>query len=195
MSLINNSPLVVAGLALRHKALRELRQPGGWTEQPRFKKGQSRPGTAMVWEFATADALYMAVFEAQPEHLNRTRHFKECGWTPAQIRKLAGTAWFGAAVDLWRMKVEHMPTSVLGVGTGGPELLNTQYLGACSYTDEAEFYIEYRGDYLLDLIGEALTEAQLGGTAPHTWVQDAQRTRWEAQQTEKTCTSPAPKQA
>jgi hypothetical protein len=82
---------------------------------------------------------YVVCFEAETEDLSARHHFiKECGWTEAQYRRIKDYAWFSARVSIWRDGVE----------------LGDQYLGACCYRDQREFYTRYEGDYFADMVWE-----------------------------------------
>lgn len=87
---------------------------------------------------------YVVCFEAEPEDMSMHRHFvKQCGWTPAQYRKIKDFAWFSAKVTLWK---------------DGKELA-CEYLGACCYKTEEEFYTTYEGDYFADMVWTCAREA------------------------------------
>lgn len=80
---------------------------------------------------------FYVCFEAMEEDRSARSHFiKECGWTPAQFRKIEGFDWFCACVSI--------------VKDG--ETVARDYLGACSYRNAKEFYTTYRGDYFADMV-------------------------------------------
>lgn len=81
---------------------------------------------------------YVACFEADPEDdISMRRHFiRDCGWTEAQFRRIKGYAWFRATITIYR---------------DGKELA-AEYLGACCYETEEEFYTVYAGDYWCDKV-------------------------------------------
>lgn len=79
---------------------------------------------------------YVVTFEAEPEEVPLNKHFKDCGWTPNEIRKLRGSAWFSAKVCIFK----------------DAEELATEYLGCCCYKTSKEFYTTYRGDYFADMV-------------------------------------------
>ena len=83
-------------------------------------------------------------FEAEEEHVSMYDHFiNECGWTKAQFNGIKNCAWFSAKVT----------AEFDGL------VLNTQYLGCCSYKTEEEFYTKYKDDYFKDMMNTAVDEA------------------------------------
>ena len=79
---------------------------------------------------------YVVCFEAQPEHISARHHFiKECGWTESQFRKIKHFPFFCAKVSIWKFG----------------ELLASDYLGACCYRTEKEFYTT-KGCYFDDMV-------------------------------------------
>lgn len=88
---------------------------------------------------------YVVCFEAEPETLGMRHHFiKECGWTPGQYRRIQDFAWFSAKVTLWKDAKE----------------LATEYLGACCYKHEEEFFTTYESDYFADMVRECARETK-----------------------------------
>jgi hypothetical protein len=88
---------------------------------------------------------YVVCFEAEEEMVSLRRHFiQECGWTEAQYRKIRDFAWFSAKVSLWRHGKE----------------LAVEYLGACCYKTEDEFWTAYEGDYFADMVRECAQETK-----------------------------------
>lgn len=88
---------------------------------------------------------YVVCFEAEEEDVNMHRHFvKECGWTETQYREIKDFAWFSAKVTIWRNAKE----------------LASDYLGACCYKTEEEFYTTYEGDYFADMVRECARETK-----------------------------------
>lgn len=86
---------------------------------------------------------YTVTFDAEPEEISMRQHFiEECGWTPAQYKKIASCSWFCAKVGIWK---------------DGEELA-TYYLGCCSYKTEKEFYTKYEGDYFADMVYSCAAE-------------------------------------
>jgi hypothetical protein len=92
---------------------------------------------------------YVVCFEAEPEYLDMRHHFvKECGWTQGQFAKIQDFAWFSAKVSIWK---------------DGKELA-ADYLGACCYETEDEFWTTYEGDYFAEMVrhcAEELGDKQL----------------------------------
>lgn len=79
---------------------------------------------------------YVVCFEAEEEYLSMRHHFvKECGWTEKAFESIEDFAWFSAKVTLWK---------------DGKELA-AEYLGACCYETEDEFWTTYEGDYFADM--------------------------------------------
>lgn len=89
---------------------------------------------------------YIITFSAEEEEISPRQHFiKECGWTEAQYRKIKDFPFFCAKVSVWKDGV----------------CLNDQYLGACSYESEEQFYTTYKGDYFVDMVVTAFDELDL----------------------------------
>lgn len=87
---------------------------------------------------------YVVMFEALEEDRTARHHFiKECGWTEAQFKEIKRFPFFCAHVSLWL----------------DGEKLADQYLGACSYKTEKDFYTTYAGDYFADMVRECFDEA------------------------------------
>ena len=98
-------------------------------------------------------------FDAESEDLSMRRHFMdECGWTEDQFAEIEEFDWFSANVSLWLRG----------------ELLGEEFLGACCYKTEDEFYTVYRGDYFADMV-HTLVMAH-GDTAAKAWVE-----KWHAE--------------
>lgn len=89
---------------------------------------------------------YIVTFSAEEEEINPRHHFiKECGLTEAQYRRIKDFPFFCAKVSVWK----------------DGKCLNDQYLGACSYESEEQFYTTYRGDYFHDMVVTAFEELGL----------------------------------
>ena len=87
---------------------------------------------------------FVVCFDAKEETMTARYHFiKECGWTEKQFRAIKDYLFFCAKVSIWR---------------DGEELAS-DYLGACSYKTEAEFYTRYRSDYFVDMVHQCVGEA------------------------------------
>jgi hypothetical protein len=87
---------------------------------------------------------FTVCFDAEPEYISARHHFiKECGWTESQFRSIKDYPFFCARVSIWLDGVE----------------LASDYLGACSYKTEAEFYTRYRSDYFADMVSQCVSEA------------------------------------
>lgn len=87
------------------------------------------------------------MFTAEPEELSMRRHFiHECGWSEKEYRRIENFAWFSACVALYR-DGEVIPKTC------------EQYLGACCYRSEREFFTTYAGDYFADMVCEAAKES------------------------------------
>lgn len=79
-------------------------------------------------------------FEAEPEDRTMAQHFMgECGWSSKEVKKLKGSAWFCAKVSAWK---------------DGEELA-AEYLGACCYKNEDDFWQE-EGGYFDDMVKNLL---------------------------------------
>jgi len=64
-------------------------------------------------------------------------HFMtECGWTEDQYAEVRDYEWFCAEVSLWKDGV----------------LLGQEYLGACCYKAEKDFYTTYAKGYFADMV-------------------------------------------
>jgi hypothetical protein len=86
---------------------------------------------------------YVVCFDALKEYQSARDHFiRECGWTPEQFRMIKDLPFFTAKVSIWR---------------DGDELAS-DYLGACSYKTESEFYTLYCSEYFADMVGECVKE-------------------------------------
>jgi hypothetical protein len=80
---------------------------------------------------------YVVCFEAMPEDISARTHFiEECGWTPAQFRKIKDFPFFCAHVAIYK----------------DAAMLADDYLGCCSYETESEFYQRYAADYFADMV-------------------------------------------
>lgn len=87
---------------------------------------------------------FVVCFDAIDEDQSARDHFiRVCGWTPEQFRPIKDYPFFTAKVSVWR---------------DGEELAS-DYLGACSYKTESEFYTRYRSDYFADMVGTCVSEA------------------------------------
>ena len=97
---------------------------------------------------------FIICFEAHEEDISMRRHFiKECGWTEAQYRKVKNCAWFCAEVSAWK----------------DGKKLGDDYLCACCYETEEEFYTKYRDEgYLPDMVKNAIAEAKVAMTKEAT---------------------------
>lgn len=88
---------------------------------------------------------YVFCFEAEDEDRSMRHHFiDECGWTEKQYRRIQNCAWFSAKVSVWK---------------DGEELA-CDYLGACCYKTEKQFYTTYKGDYFADMVRECARETK-----------------------------------
>lgn len=86
---------------------------------------------------------YVVTFEAEPENLGMRHHFvKECGWSLEAFEGIEHFAWFSAKVEIW---------------LNGKSLV-ADYLGACCYETEEEFYTHYEGDYFSDMVHSCAEE-------------------------------------
>ncbi len=86
---------------------------------------------------------YVVCFSADPEWISMRKHFiNECGWTPAQFRRIEPFAWFSAEVTIWKDGIE----------------LASDFLGTCCYKTAAEFYTVYAGDYFSDMVHDCALE-------------------------------------
>ena len=141
-----------------------------------------------VWTWVDDRAVWLAVFTAEEEQESMARHFRGCGWKNDEIAKLRNFAWFSAKVDMHCIPLDGVEISPI---KGDPELVQhvgTTYLGACCYKTVKEFIdVEYRVDYLLDLMCEAVDEnlTKLDATilAPvQAWFKDQRELRYAAQQ-------------
>lgn len=93
-------------------------------------------------------ADYTVMFDALEEDRTMRYHFiNECGWTEKQFRKIQDCAWFCAKVSIWR---------------DGEELAS-DYLGACSYKTEREFFTRHIGDYFADMVSTCADEIKNEG--------------------------------
>lgn len=96
---------------------------------------------------------YVITFDAEPEDLDMRSHFvNECGWTARQFARIKNFDWFCANVSLWR----------------DGELLGEEFLGACCYKTEDEFWTTYQGDYFADKVHTLVMEH--GNDAAKAWV-------------------------
>lgn len=86
---------------------------------------------------------YTVCFEAEEEDRSARHHFiKECGWTELQFRLVKNFSFFSAKVSIWKDGAE----------------LAADYLGACCYKTEAEFYTRYRADSFSDMVSRCADE-------------------------------------
>lgn len=86
---------------------------------------------------------FTVCFEAEEETISARYHFvNECGWTDKEFRQIKDYPFFCAKVSIWRDGVE----------------LASDYLGACSYKTEKDFYTRYRSDYFADMVGACVDE-------------------------------------
>ena len=84
-------------------------------------------------------------FEAEEEDRSMRQHFiKECGWSEKEYNRLKGSAWFCAKVSAWK---------------GGEELA-AEYLGACCYEEESDFWQE-KGGYFDDMVQALLRDPKV----------------------------------
>lgn len=80
---------------------------------------------------------YVVCFEAEEEYTGmRHRFIGECKWSASEFRKIKDFAWFSAKVSVWKAGVE----------------LAAEYLGACCYETEDEFWTKFEGDYFCDMV-------------------------------------------
>ena len=88
---------------------------------------------------------YIVCFESLPEDMDFDSYWmEECGYTEAEVNAIRDCAWFVAKVSLWREGVE----------------VACDYLGACCYKMEADFYTVYRDDYFMDMVNTCFQEVQ-----------------------------------
>lgn len=88
---------------------------------------------------------YVFCFDAEEEDRSAREHFiNECGWSEREYRRIANCAWFCARVSVWK---------------DGEELAS-DYLGACSYKTEKQFYTTYQGDYFADMVRACAEETK-----------------------------------
>ena len=88
---------------------------------------------------------FIVCFQGHEEDISMRRHFiNECGWTKAEYRKIKNYAWFCAEVSVWK---------------DGKKLGN-DYLGACCYETEEEFYTKHKDGYFVDMVKNAIKEAK-----------------------------------
>ena len=86
---------------------------------------------------------FTVCFAAQEEDMTARYHFiKECGWSEAQFRSIKNYPFFCAKVSIWKEGEE----------------LASDYLGACSYKTEEEFFTRYRSDYFADMVSRCVDE-------------------------------------
>ena len=87
---------------------------------------------------------FTVCFSAEPEYESASEHFINfCGWTEKEFRPIEDFPFFCARVSIW---------------FDGEEIAS-DYLGACSYKTESEFYTRYRSDYFADMVGRCVDEA------------------------------------
>ena len=87
----------------------------------------------------TLSTGHIVAFEAAPEDHTARQHFiKELGWTESQFRKIKDFPFFCARVAIFK----------------DSEMLADEYLGACSYETERDFYTRHIGDYFADMVLE-----------------------------------------
>ena len=88
---------------------------------------------------------YVFCFEAEDEDISMHHHFiHECGWSEKEYNRIRNYAWFCARVSVWK---------------DGEELAH-DYLGACCYKTEKQFYTTYKGDYFADMVRECASETK-----------------------------------
>jgi hypothetical protein len=88
---------------------------------------------------------YSFCFEAVDEPISMRYHFiSECGWSEKEYNRIRNFAWFCARVSIWR----------------DGEELHCEYLGACSYRTEKQFYTTYKGEYFADMVRECANETK-----------------------------------
>lgn len=125
---------------------------------------------------------FVVCFDAEEEHQSARDHFvRECGWTAQQFRRIENYPFFTAKVSIW---------------LDGEELAS-DYLGACCYKKESEFYTKFRSDYFADMVGQCVSEANNAELSAlyepwkqamrkeHNTKQAAARKAWERQQAKK----------
>ena len=94
---------------------------------------------------------YVVCFDTEAEDLDMRQHFVgECGWTEEQFEEIEDMPWFSVKLSLWRKGRE----------------LDVEYLGACCYKTEDEFWTTYAADYFSDMVCELLAH-----TSHHGWAQ------------------------
>ena len=86
---------------------------------------------------------YVICFKALAEDTGKRRHFiTDCGWTEDQYAEVRDDKWFCAEVSLWKDGV----------------VLDHEYLGACCYKTEKDFYTTYAKDYFADMVSTLAQE-------------------------------------
>lgn len=88
---------------------------------------------------------FIICFEALPEDRSMREHFiGECGWSEKEFNRIRKYAWFTAKVSAWQ---------------DGEEIAS-DYLGACCYKKESEFYTKYADDYFKQMVDTVVKKAQ-----------------------------------
>jgi hypothetical protein len=88
---------------------------------------------------------YTFCFDAEDEDISMREHFiAECGWSQKDYARIRDYAWFCAKVTVWK----------------DGEELGSDYLGACCYKTEKQFYTTYKGDYFADMVRECAGETK-----------------------------------
>lgn len=86
---------------------------------------------------------YVVCFDAEDEDRSARYHFvTECGWTEKEFNRIRHYPFFCAKVSIWK---------------DGEEVA-VDYLGACSYKTEKEFYTKCVGDYFADMVQECANQ-------------------------------------
>ena len=141
-----------------------------------------------IWTWVNNHSVWLAVFTAEEEQESMARHFQGWGWKSDKIAKLRNFAWFSAKVDMYCIPLEGVEISPIEGDSELVQHVGTTYLGACCYTTVKEFVdVEYRTDYLLDRMSDAvdenLTEMDATILAPvQAWFKDQRELRYIAQQ-------------
>jgi len=87
---------------------------------------------------------FLICFDALPGEESAYEYFVNfCGWTEEQFEDLTHHDFFTAKVSAWK---------------GGKEFAS-DYLGACSYENVADFYTTYKDDYFNDMVETVIQEA------------------------------------
>lgn len=82
-------------------------------------------------------------FESLPADCDMENHFiNDCKWSEEEFSEISEFAWFTAKVSVWK---------------DGQELA-CEYLGACCYENEEDFYTKFKDDYYSDMVKTCLDE-------------------------------------